>query len=74
MNEMKYGHHQHGGSNNDSVHHEHRPYWKRAHRDWRLWIGVVLMLAAMFAYLMSDDLAWRPRLQPQRPVSGAVGK
>src|ERR1035441_5019093 len=29
-------------------HHEHRPYWKRAHHDWRFWVALVLMLAAMF--------------------------
>jgi hypothetical protein len=74
MNEMKHGHHQHVGPNSDGIHHDRRPYWKCAHRDWRFWIGVVLMLAAMFVYLMSDDLSLRPRLQPQRPVSGAVGK
>jgi hypothetical protein len=33
-----------------------------------------LMLAAIIIYVMSDDLAWRPRNQPQQPVSGAVGK
>jgi hypothetical protein len=50
------------------------PYWKRAHRDWRIWFCVVLMLAAMFIYVMSDDLAWRPRVQPTHPISGAVEK
>ncbi|MEN6407120.1 MAG: hypothetical protein ABFC77_11690 [Thermoguttaceae bacterium] len=37
-------------------HHEHAPTAKRAlHRDWRTWVIVGLMLAAMFAYVMSDD-------------------
>jgi len=54
--------------------HRHRPYWKRAHTDWRFWIGVFLMFAAMIYYVMSIDLAMRPRLQPQQPPSGAVGK
>ncbi len=47
-------HHQHGDPNSGSV---HRPYWTRAHRDWRVWVGVVLMLAAMMVYLMTNDLA-----------------
>jgi hypothetical protein len=34
----------------------HRPYWKRAHRDWRMWVGVILMLASMLIYLMTGDL------------------
>jgi hypothetical protein len=49
----------------------HRPYWKHAHHDWRLWVAVGLMLVAMFTYVMSDDLAWRPRSQLRQPASGA---
>jgi hypothetical protein len=44
------------------------------HHDWRLWVGVVLMLAAMIIYVMSEDFAWLPRGQPQQPLSGTVGK
>ena len=40
-----------------SVHH-HVPYWKRAHTDWRFWVGVVLMFAAIMTYVLSLDLAW----------------
>jgi hypothetical protein len=65
---------QHGDPNGGTIQHGHRPYWTRAHRDWRVWVGVVLMLAAMIIYLMSDDLALRPRIQPQPPLSSAVGK
>jgi hypothetical protein len=50
------------------------PYWMRAHRDWRVWVGVVLMLAAMIIYLLTGDLAWRPRVQPQPVLSGTNGK
>jgi hypothetical protein len=32
------------------------------------------MFAAMIIYVMSDDLALRPRRQPPQPLSGAVGK
>ena len=62
------------GSDLSRPHHDHVPYWKRAHTDWRFWIGVLLMLAAMIAYVLSDDLAWRPRNQTQPPPSGQVGK
>jgi hypothetical protein len=50
------------------------PYWMRAHRDWRVWAGVVLMLAAMIVYLMTDDLAWGPHMHSQQPISSAAGK
>jgi hypothetical protein len=74
MNEVKHTHQQHGDPNGGGAHHGRRPYWTRAHRDWRVWVGVVLMLAAMIIYLMTDDLAWRPRIQSQPPLSSAVGK
>jgi hypothetical protein len=74
MNEVKHTH-QHGGDpNGGNVPHGRRPYWTRAHRDWRVWVGVVLMLAAMIIYLMTDDLAWRPHIRTQPPVSSAVGR
>jgi hypothetical protein len=47
------------------------PYWKRAHRDWRIWFCVILMLAAMAVYLMTGDLRWplRGHPQPMMPVA-----
>ncbi|MGA2211792.1 MAG: hypothetical protein ABSH31_00850 [Bryobacteraceae bacterium] len=38
------------------------PYWRRMHHDWRVWVGVVLMLAAITIYILSEDLAWLPHL------------
>jgi len=74
MNEIKYSHQEHSGPNSDSAHHDHHPYWKRVHRDWRVWAAVFVMLAAMIIYVMSNDLAWRPRSQPKQPLSGTIGK
>ena len=70
MSEMPHSHHQHGDPNGGIV---HRPYWTRAHRDWRVWVGVVLMLAAMIIYLMTNDLAWGPHRQPRQPISSPSG-
>jgi len=42
------------------------PYWTRAHRDWRVWVGVILMLAAMSIYLMTGDFAWGPHIHPRK--------
>jgi hypothetical protein len=69
MNNMEHGHKPHAGPNRENT---RRPYWTRAHRDWRVWVGVVVMLAAMIIYLMSEDLAFRARPQPQPPLPGAV--
>jgi hypothetical protein len=38
-------------------------YWRRMHHDWRMWVGLVLMLAAITIYVLSEDLAWLPHLQ-----------
>jgi hypothetical protein len=40
--------------------HEHRPYWKRAHHDWRFWVGLFLMLTGIMIYVMTDGFSWRP--------------
>ena len=37
------------------------PYWHRAHRDWRFWAVLFLMLAAMGTYVTTLNLSWRPR-------------
>jgi hypothetical protein len=66
MNESNYGHHGNEGMDPDGAHHnahgDPRPYWKRAHRDWRVWVGLVLMFAAITIYVLSDDLAFLPHV------------
>jgi len=69
MNETHQGH-----QPDNHTHHSHRPYWKRAHTDWRLWIAASLMFAAMIYYVMSMDLSWRLRLQPRPAPQDAVGR
>jgi hypothetical protein len=51
----------------------HRPHWKYLHRDWRIWVGVIVMLAAMAVYLMTGDLRWRTPVKPSQPVSAPAG-
>jgi hypothetical protein len=71
---MKQSSHQGHGSDHGSSHESQRPYWKRMHCDWRIWVGVVLMLVAIGIYVMSEDFAWLPHSQLQQPPSGAVGR
>jgi hypothetical protein len=42
------------------------------HQDWRFWVGAVLMAAALGIYVLSGDLAWIPRSQPQHSASPAA--
>jgi hypothetical protein len=60
-----------GRAANDGLQYEYRPYWKRAHHDWRFWIALLLTLTAMIIYVVSEDFAWLPRnrLQPPRQTS-----
>jgi hypothetical protein len=52
---------------------ERRPYWKRAHHDWRFWVALVLMLMAMFIYLMTDDLSIIPHIHTRSAQSSTSG-
>jgi hypothetical protein len=65
-----------GNSQGENSHNGPRPYWKHAHRSWRIWFCVILMLVAMVIYLMTGDLRWRfhgqPQ-QPQQPISAPAG-
>jgi hypothetical protein len=74
MSEGNYNHPGNEGPQRERIHHGQRPYWKRAHRDWRIWVGLFFMLAAIMIYLLSEDLSFFPRGLRQRPPAGAVGK
>ena len=53
----------------------HSSYWKFAHRDWRFWLGLILIVGSMFIYLITEDLSLRPRVQsPPLPPAGVGGK
>jgi hypothetical protein len=75
MNELKPEHKSHGDPNGGPIHHGQTPYWRRAHRDRRLWFCVIAMLVAMFVYLATGDLRWRLQAQPQspQPISAPAG-
>jgi len=74
MNESKRSNRGNEGLERNRVHHGDGPYWKRAHHDWRFWVGMFFMFAAITIYVMSDDLSLLPRGRSQQPPSGAVGK
>jgi hypothetical protein len=73
MNGSKNSHHGYGVAENNIAQQGHTPYWKRAHRDWRIWVAVSLMITGMIIYVMSEDLSVRPQGRLPLP-SGAVGR
>jgi hypothetical protein len=49
------------------------PFWRRAHRDWRVWVAVALMLVGMILYLMTMDESLQPGGKVNEPVPAAPG-
>ncbi len=47
---------------------ERIPYWRRAHHDWKFWIGIILILVAVVIYVKTNDLSERPHPQMQQQV------
>jgi hypothetical protein len=74
MSENKRSHRHHGEQDPNGDHSGQPPYWKRAHRDWKFWVALSLMFAAMVIFVMSNNLMFRPHYQAQQPLSGAAGK
>jgi hypothetical protein len=72
MSESTKSSHQHGTPARESIQHNPDPYWKRAHRDWRFWVGFIFMFAAITIYVMSNDLSFFARGQAPPVVSGAA--
>jgi hypothetical protein len=74
MNELKHSSHQHGTPARESIQHNPDPYWRRAHRDWKVWVGLFFMMAAITIYVMSNDLTFFGFGHRQQPVSDGRGK
>ena len=74
MNDIQHEHDMNRDSDRHPAHKEHRPYWKRAHQDWRFWAAVGLMIAAMGIFVLSDNFATLFRSRPQTPISSSVGQ
>ncbi len=49
-------------------HRQPLPYWKRAHRDWKIWVAVVMVLLATIIYIATQNLSMRPHNQMEQRV------
>jgi hypothetical protein len=74
MRETKHLHQRQTAVDGEHIPRDTTPYWKRAHRDWRLWVGLFFMLVAIAIYVITVDLSVVPANHPQQPVSNAAGK
>ena len=59
VSERKHEHHGHGIPDGEHIPHSPGPYWRRAHRDWRVWVALFFCLLAVLIYVVTDDLAIR---------------
>lgn len=69
MSESKHHHHPQKGPHPKADQQHSPPYWKRAHHDWRFWVAVFFIFAALAVYISSVDLSLVPRQQPRQPAT-----
>jgi hypothetical protein len=74
MSETIHGHHRHESGDGETIAPVERPYWTRAHRDWRVWAALFFCMAATAIYVLSDDLPFFPGGLRQPPASISSGK
>jgi hypothetical protein len=48
------------GANPRDHSHQRYHFLRHAHRNWRVWVGLILMLAMILVYIFTMDLSWRP--------------
>jgi len=60
-----------GAKQRDHAHPRHH-FWRRAHRDWRVWCAAILMIALILVYVMSDNLSLRPGKLAIQPTPEAI--
>ena len=60
MPEGKHPDHPHPETGPKEPHEQQLPNRKRAHKDWKFWVGVVLIFAAIAIYVCSLDLSTVP--------------
>jgi hypothetical protein len=71
MNGNKHAVESEGAKARDHAHSRHH-FWTHIHRDWRFQVVVVLMLAMMVVYVVSDNLSLRPGKHPIQPTPEAI--
>jgi hypothetical protein len=63
MPEGRHVHHHHP-TGPHAPHEQSKPYWQRAHKDWKFWVGVIFIAAALVIYVLTLDLSSVPRATP----------
>ena len=74
MNDIESSNHAHGGPNPDGVFQNHRPYWRRAHHDWRFWVAATLIFVCMVVYVLTVEFSVTPGGQGVPTLAVPSGK
>jgi hypothetical protein len=53
--------HHHADTGPHHPHGQQTPYWQRAHKDWKFWVGAFCIAAAVVIYVCTLDLSTVPR-------------
>lgn len=67
MSSNKHDGQSEGSKPRDHDHPRHQ-FWRHAHRDWRLWAAVVLMLVLVLVYVTTNNLSLRPANHASQPA------
>jgi hypothetical protein len=60
MPEGKHPDHHHAETGPEPTHTQKAPYWQRAHKDWKFWVGAMAIAVAIVIYVLSLDLSTVP--------------
>ena len=74
MNQSKHKKQRHSDSHGNDHSQGHPSYIKRAHRDWRTYVAVILMLSGMVVHVMTMDLSEQPADTPSLPAPVEAGE
>jgi hypothetical protein len=68
MDEHEHSQHLQEGHDHSKDHHSPWHRLKRIHHSWIFWIFLLLMLAAITFYIMSDNFSLVPHNQMKEPI------
>ncbi len=71
MSANRHGKHRKNPEAQEGNDYERSSYWQ-VHKDWRMWVVVVLMLVAIGTYVMTMDEAVRPAGTVGQPMPAAT--
>jgi hypothetical protein len=74
MSKHKHDVESEGAKPRDHAHPRHPAihFLKYAHRSWKVWVGVIFLIALMMVYIFSNDLSYRPGRRPTQQTPEAI--